>query len=95
MTPGKADKWLGVLALCCTADDTLFNPLRAICRARFGGTFSTALAPLLSQLSLLGVTFGGLAMQLSGPKTDFGAQGAPCAPQHKRKTSGPTLKPKK
>ena len=41
------------------------------------GQFSTALVPFLSRLSLLGVTFGGLEMQLSGPKTDFGAQGAP------------------
>ena len=84
----------------------LFNPLRAVRRARFGNTFSntlallsgqmqlkpliiqsasrsppgqfsTALVPFLSRLSLLGVTFGGLEMQLSGPKTDFGAQGAP------------------
>ena len=39
--------------------------------------FSTTLAPFLSRLSLLGVTLGGLEMQLSGPKTDFGAQGAP------------------
>ena len=54
-----------------------FNPLRAVRRARFGNTFSTTLAPFLSRLSLLGVTFGGLEMQLSGPKTDFGAQGAP------------------
>ena len=55
----------------------LFNPLRAVRRARFGIIFSTTLAPFLSLLSLLGVTFGGLEMQLSGPKTDFGAQGAP------------------
>ena len=43
----------------------------------FGNSFSTTLAPFLSRLSLLGVTFGGLEMQLSGPKTHFGAQGAP------------------
>ena len=41
---------------------------------------STALVAFLSRLSLLGVTFGGLEMQLSGPKTDFGAQGAPRPP---------------
>ena len=51
----------------------LFNPLRAVRQARFGNTFSTT----LGRLSLLGVTLGGLEMQLSGPKTDFGAQGAP------------------
>ena len=45
--------------------------------ARFGIIVSTTVAPFLSQLSLLGVTFGGLEMQLAGPKTDFGAQGAP------------------
>ena len=54
-----------------------FNPLRAVRRARFGTSFSATLAPFLSRLSLLGVTLGGLEMQLSGPKTDFGAQGAP------------------
>ena len=41
------------------------------------GQVSTALVHFLSRLALLGVTFGGLEMQLSGPKTDFGAQGAP------------------
>ena len=46
-------------------------------QASFGNTFSPTLAPFLSRLSLLGVTFGGLEMQLSGPKTDFGAQGVP------------------
>ena len=53
------------------------QPLRTVRWARFGTTFSTTLAPFLSRLSLLGVTFGGLEMQLAGPKTDFGAQGAP------------------
>ena len=57
--------------------DFTFNPLRAVRRARFGTSFSTTLVPFLSRLSLLGVTFGGLEMQLSAPKTDFGAQGAP------------------
>ena len=40
-------------------------------------TFLPLWLTFLSRLSLLGVTFGGLEMQLSGPKTDFGAQGAP------------------
>ena len=61
----------------CDVHDVKFNPLRAVRRARFGDSVSTTLAPLLSRLLLLGVTFGGLEMQLSGPKTDFGAQGAP------------------
>ena len=56
----------------CQHTDKLFNPLRAVRRARFGIIFSTTVAPFLSQVSLLGVTFGGLEMQLSGPKTDFG-----------------------
>ena len=45
--------------------------------AQSAGPVSTALVRFLSRLSLLGVTFGGLEKQLSGPKTDFGAQGAP------------------
>ena len=42
----------------------LFNPLRAVRRARFGDSFSTTLAPFLNRLSLLGVTLGGLEMSL-------------------------------
>ena len=54
------------------------NSLRAVRRARFGNSFSTILAPFLSRLLFLGITFGGLEMQLSGTKTDFGAQGQAC-----------------
>ena len=49
-----------------------FNPLRTVRRARLRNTCSTTLAPFLTR-----VTFGGLEMQLSDSKTDFGAQGAP------------------
>ena len=72
-----ASQWVSKQQWLPSSPGVLFNPLRAVRRARFANSFYTALAPFLSRLSLLGVTLGGLEMQLSGPKTDFGAQGAP------------------
>ena len=54
--------------LCC------FHSIRF---AQSAGPVFYRFGSLFESIFLLEVTFGGPEMQLSGPKTDFGAQGAP------------------